>query len=270
MSEEGPRVLSRRSALVLGGAAVATAATAMSAPHARAATEHRIDTITYNVGNRSDAAVADDLRRLMNRSERTAVIGLQEVSDRVSVVSSTAREHGFRAVWAEDGEHRRHNTILLRRDLEIAASGCAKLHGPLPVNPNTPGSADGTVVPKWINWVAFRVDGLAWVVGVVHFVPSAAQFDSNRRVFQTEVDGCVDWWHSRVREPLLMGDFNATPSSPLLADLRAIAEPRSEPSHGDRAIDMVWSKKSATGAVNALNGFSSDHRPVAVTVTVNR
>lgn len=269
MNEEGPRVLSRRSALVLGGAAVATAATAVSAPPAWAA-EHRIDTITYNVGNGSNAAVADDLRRLMNRSERTAVIGLQEVSDRVSIVTSTARDHGFRAVWAEDGEHRRHNAILLRRDLEITASGCANLHGPLPVNPDTPGSGDGTVASKWINWVAFRIDGLAWTVGVVHFVPSATRFELNRRVFQTEVNGCVDWWRSRVREPLLMGDFNATPGSPLLDDLRAIAEPRSEASHGDRAIDIVWSKRDATGAVNALGGFSSDHRPVAVTVTVNR
>jgi endonuclease/exonuclease/phosphatase (EEP) superfamily protein YafD len=133
------------------------------------------------------------------------------------------------------------------------------------------------VPPKYLNWVRIRTGGLRWTIGTVHLVPAAERFTSNRRLHNKQVARSAAWFKNAKVEPLLMGDFNATPGSRLMADMRKVAKAWSKPSFekGERRIDILWTKKNAEGGVKALGvdpqeDFSSDHRPLLLNATVTR
>lgn len=251
--------------LLLGGVpatAVVPAATPRTAP-----TTHEIQAITYNVGDGPARAKSRDLRRLMRLEPD--VIGLQEVADREDLVTALAQDNGYRAVY-EDASH--HNAILLPESTEILAHGAIRISPRSRVSPHTPGSSDGWHPAKYTHWVRFRTDGLAWVAGVVHLVPSASRFRLNKELHHTQVANSADWFDTRPFEPLLMGDFNAPADSGLMADMREVATYWTKPSHDAEEIDHLWSKDDATGEVSALDGpdYSSDHRPVRAVLEVTR
>lgn len=262
--------------VVAGGVtpAAATATTTAAAPQAERAEDHSIRVITYNVGDKS----ADTLRAQLNRllDLRPAVLGLQEVSDRRTLLKNAARANGYRLFHPERRLGKAHNAILVRRNVTVLASGVTLLTEPAKVEPGTPGTGDGdTAARKWVNWVRIKTDGLRWTAGVVHLVPSAERLGGlTRKHHLKQVAKCVAWWNDVKVEPLLMGDFNATLGHRynLLEKLRMVAKPWTKPSIADgRAIDYVWSKrKKTTGTVKALRGFGGDHKPVQTDLTVTR
>lgn len=257
-------------ALVAGGVTPATA-TATAAPATELAEDHSIRVITYNVGNKSPETLRAQLNRLLDL--RPAVLGLQEVSDRGTLLKNAARAGGYRLFQPERRLGKAHNAILVRRNVTVLASGVTLLTKPAQVEKGTAGAKDGIAARKWINWVRIKTDGLRWTAGVVHLVPSAERLGGlTRKHHLKQVARCAEWWKNVKVEPLLMGDFNATLGHRynLLKKLRDEAKPWTAVSHGNRAIDYVWSRKGAKGTVKALRGFGTDHKPVLTDLTVTR
>ncbi|MFI7677601.1 endonuclease/exonuclease/phosphatase family protein [Actinophytocola sp. NPDC049390] len=265
----------RSGALVLALLAPLAVVTTPGASAAEAATTHTIKVVTYNVGNAG--GLRGDLVDLI-RAERPAVIGLQEVADRETAVKEAAAATGYVAIYESDRKAVKHNAILVRGDMTVAAHGAREISPETRVHPATPGTGPETpdscgclVPPKYVNWVRVRGGGHVWVVGVVHLTPSAQRYDLNRELHNKQVRNSAEWFATRAAEPVIMGDFNAQPGSNLMDGLRRVARPFSAPSFGDARIDHVWTKKDATGSrVAALSGYGSDHRPVRVRVTVPR
>jgi endonuclease/exonuclease/phosphatase (EEP) superfamily protein YafD len=254
--------------VVTGGVAPATAA-----PAAERAEDHSIRVITYNVGDKSPETLRAQLDRLLDL--RPAVLGLQEVSDRQTLLKNAARAGGYRLFHPERRLGKAHNAILVRRNVTVLASGVTLLTEPARVEDATPGTGDGNIAArKWVNWVRIKTDGLRWTAGVVHLVPSAERLGGlTRKHHLKQVARCAEWWKNVKVEPLLMGDFNATLGHRynLLEKLRMVAKPWTKPSIADgRAIDYVWSKKNASGTVKALRGFGGDHKPVQTDLRVTR
>jgi endonuclease/exonuclease/phosphatase (EEP) superfamily protein YafD len=264
----------RRTALALALLAP-LAATVVASPGAQAAEAHTIEVVTYNVGDAG--GLRADLVHLIE-TERPAVIGLQEVADRESVVAEAAAATGYVAIYETDGKAVKHNAILVRGGMTITGHGAREISPEARVHPDTPGTGPETpdscgclVPPKYLNWVRVRGGGFEWVVGVVHLTPSAQRYDLNRDLHDRQVRNTAEWFSSRAAEPVVMGDFNAQPGSDLMAGLRRVARPFSAPSHGTASIDHVWAEDDAVGShVDALSGYGSDHRPVRVRVTVTR
>lgn len=255
-------------AVALAATGAVTAPLATAAPVEERATDHAIKVVTYNVGDKSATTLRDQLRRLMSMDP--AAIGLQEVADREGLIRSIAGDD-YKVLYEAVGQASKHNAILVRDDVRVRSHGAVKISGVAKVHPDTPGTGSGdTAPPKYINWAKIRVDGLRWTIGVVHLVPSAERWAKNRELHNRQVRRSAAWFASRPAEPLLMGDFNAVPRSSLLKRLRNVAKPWGKPSFGRRAIDIVWTKKDATGGVRALDGYGGDHRPVRVSVKVTR
>lgn len=261
--------------LVATGVTPATAATAAPATPAseRAAEAHSIRIITYNVGGKSAATLRTQLNRLLDR--KPAVLGLQEVADRRELLKQVARANpGYRLFHKDHGRVSRHNAILVRkRGVTVLDEGAKLLTETARVEKGTAGAANGIAARKWVNWVRIKTDGLTWTAGVVHLVASAERLGGlTRKLHLRQVAKSTAWFKSLKAEPLLMGDFNATLSHRynLLEKLRAEAKPWTAVSHGGRAIDYVWSKKSAKGTVGALAGYGGDHKPVQTDLTVTR
>lgn len=258
-------------ALVAGGIAPATATTT-TAEQTERAEPHSIRVITYNVGNKSADTLRAQLDRLLDL--KPAVLGLQEVSDRRTLLKNAARRGGYRLFQPEARLGKAHNAILVRRNVTVLDSGVKLLTEAARVEDDTAGTGDGNIAArKWVNWVRVKTDGLRWTAGVVHLVPSAERLGGlTRKLHLRQVAKSAEWWKSVKSEPLLMGDFNATLGHRynLLKRLRDVAKPWTDESHGNRAIDYVWSKKSAKGTVKALRGFGGDHRPVQTDLTVTR
>jgi endonuclease/exonuclease/phosphatase family metal-dependent hydrolase len=244
---------------------------------AERATPHPIRAITYNVGDGSNAEKRADLKRLMRLGP--AVIGLQEVADRKAMVTRLAKRNGYHAYYEQTERGSAHNAVLVRnKGTDVLAHGALRLSVRTRVNPNTPGTGGtGWIKPNYLNWVRISTGGLRWTIGVVHLVPSAERFAANRRLHNKQVADSSRWFDHAKAEPMLMGDFNATPGSALMADLREVAKPWSKPSFekGDRRIDSLWTEQDAEGGVKALGldpqpDYSSDHRPLRLDASVNR
>ena len=258
----------RRTAAV-AALVVATLSSATAVATASQSTPtHQLTVVTYNVGDPSNANVADDLRRLAQR--RPAVIGLQEVADRDELLGRLAPRIGYRIYQPSAGEASKHNAILVRRDVRLRSQNIVKISDRTYVGHNTAGArGSGYTAAKYISLVRVRVDGRDWVVGNVHLVPSAEKKGNTltRALHHRQTVRSSEWFDNRVLEPVLVGDFNAEPDSPLLAPLRKVAKASSADSHGRRSIDIVWSAKDTRTQARALSGYSSDHRPVEVTIT---
>lgn len=265
----------RRTALALALLAPLAAAVVASPAAQAAEASHTIKVVTYNVGDAG--GLKADLVHLAD-TERPAVIGLQEVADRESVVREAAAAAGYVAIYETDQQAVKHNAILVRGDMTVTGHGAREISPEARVHPATPGTGPETpdscgclVPPKYVNWVRVRGGGFEWVVGVVHLTPSAQRYDLNRELHNRQVRNSAEWFSSRAAEPVIMGDFNAQPGSDLMDGLRQVAKPFSAPSFGTASIDHVWAKRDAAGSqVEALSGYGSDHRPVRVRVTVTR
>lgn len=262
--------------VVAGGIAptTATATTTAAAHQTERAEAHSIRVITYNVGDKSDRTLRAHLDRLLGL--KPAVLGLQEVADRETLLKNAARANGYRLFHKDAGRGSKHNAILVRkRGVTVLADGVKLLTEAAKVEPGTPGAGQSAITArKFVNWVRIKTGGLRWTAGVVHLVPAAERLGGlTRKHHLKQVAKCVAWWKDVKAEPLLMGDFNATLGHRynLLKKLRDEAKPWTKPSIADgRAIDYVWSKKNAKGTVKALDGFGGDHKPVQTDLTVTR
>jgi endonuclease/exonuclease/phosphatase family metal-dependent hydrolase len=250
------------------GTAGAFTAAATAAPGPARTGTHELTVVTYNVGDPSDAKVRADLARLADR--RPEVIGLQEVADRDGLLRRVAPRLGYRVYQPSAGEASRHNAILVRKDVKLIGHNILQISDRTYVGHHTAGARKtGYTAAKYISLVRVQVDGRAWVVGNVHLVPSAARKGNTRTraLHHRQTVRSAEWFTNRALEPVLVGDFNAEADSTLLAPLRKVAKASSEDSHGHRAIDIVWTAKDARTTTKALRGYSSDHRPVEVTIT---
>ena len=273
--------MNARRTLVVAALALATAVTgtalaggALAAPEpvasstAKPARAHRLTVVTYNVGDPSAATVRADLTRLAQR--RPHVLALQEVADRDQLLARLAPRIGYRVYQPAVGTASRHNAILVRKDVRLISTNIFKISDRTFVGRNTAGARKtGYTAAKYISLVRVQVDGHRWVVGDVHLVPSAERKGNTRTraLHHRQTERVAEWFGHRLMEPVLVGDFNAEPSSPLLAPLRNLAKASTQDSHGKRAIDIVWTAKDTRTTAKALHGFHSDHRPVEVTIT---
>jgi endonuclease/exonuclease/phosphatase family metal-dependent hydrolase len=256
--------------LALGGlgAAGGFAASATAAPGPARAGTHALTVVTYNVGDPSDRKVRADLARLAER--RPEVICLQEVADRDELLRRVAPGLGYRLYQPSAGEASRHNAILVHRDVKLIGQNILRISDRTYVGHTTAGArTTGYTAAKYISLVRVQADGRGWVVGNVHLVPSAEREGNTRTraLHHRQTERAAEWFTNRALEPVLVGDFNAEPDSPLLTPLRKVAKASGEDSHGHRAIDIVWSAKDTRTTTKALRGYSSDHRPVEVTIT---
>lgn len=221
-----------------------------------------IDVCTYNAGNAKAEKVAADFQRL---AKSYPVIGCQEVADRHKILNATGMQ-----VFTGGGNGR--GKVAVLSSLPVVATGY------VPCTPRTFvgawGAGPKTIDAKGIRWVRVVTSSGEVTVGATHLVPSVqrpakgpiarAGLARRRALYRRHVAAIVKWVKS-VDGPLdIVGDFNATPAFPLLQPLHDAGLTLSTaPSHGDRAIDHHWSRGLVPLAVDALDGFSSDHKPVA-------
>lgn len=212
---------------------------------------------TYNLGDPAAARLVVDLRRL-----DTDVIGVQEAGDRTEVLSAITTHQVVR----DAGEAAR-VALLVRLGIGVSAHGLTRISVRTKVGRLVAGARrTGYAEPKFISDVTLT-DGTR--IGVTHLVPSTS-LPANRAaraLYRRQVAGCVAWFASGG--DVLMGDFNGDPDYNLLAPLRAVATPHTAPSRGTRSIDHLWTRRGAPTLtdVQALGGYSSDHRPVVGVLT---
>jgi hypothetical protein len=190
-------------------------------------------TVTYNVGNASDAKVRQDLLRLA--AGRPLVIGLQEVADRAGVLASIP---GYRLIQLHHRPSSAHVALLVRADAHVHGIRLDSISPRTFVGRNVKGAAHhgGYAEPKYV--LSAIINGRR--VGVTHFVPSSAFSARARALLRTQVHGAAAFF--RDGGDVLMGDFNDRAAARALAPLRHLAHPHSAPSHGRRPIDIVWTR----------------------------
>lgn len=225
--------------------------------------------ITYNVGSASDAKVTADLERLVVTHEPT-VLGLNEVGDREHVLVAVAKSTGYRLVQLDDIPGGGRLAMLIAPEANVAKAWLHPLTPATKVGRRTAGARrTGVTQPKCILAVRLQLhDGQRLVVGVTHFVPSAMKRGNTRtrQLHNRQTRKAARWVKSRRLPVVLMGDFNATTSDGLLGPLQRVARGYTTASHGRRAIDWFWLRPGRDASVGALLGFSSDHRPLILTV----
>lgn len=230
-----------------------------------------MDICTYNAGNGTSTEVAADFRRL---AAAYPIIGAVEVADRHRQLNATGLQ-----VLTGDGGGRGKAALLT--SLPVASTGY------VPCTPRTFvgtwGAGPSTIDAKGIRWARVQVDSQDVTVGVTHLVPSVqrpakgpvARLGLRRRraLYRKHIAAIVRWAATAQGPLVIVGDFNATPDFPLLEPLRAAgltcstaaSHPANDPG---RAIDHHWSRGIDPLVVEALDGFSSDHKPVAVTYEI--
>lgn len=235
--------------------------------------------VTYNAGNASDAKLYADLERLALGSEAALlpVILLQEVADRATVLTRFAHEYGY-TLHQETRDDKGHVAVLIPPRMKIVARGYWRCTKRTPVG--AWGAGPSTIAAKWIAWVTVEIGGRLVTFASTHFVPSVERKAHGKvavaararrwALYARHVAGIVAWLPA-VRGAKVLGyDGNARAGFRLLEPLRRLIV-RTAASHGKRAIDMIrvtlrlWLK---VGPARALNGFSSDHRPVVVVLTI--
>lgn len=217
---------------------------------------------TWNLGSASDEAVLHGLIRL---AEHRDAIGVQEAGDRKAVLAKFAAVTGWRVLrGVEPGQAK--VCLLVAPQVKVGKTGwyaCtpATYVGPL-------GAGPSRVSAKWVTWAV--LDGVR--VGVTHMVASVQTppFPGRKRrraLYADHIAKAVEWAKGHPTT-VLMGDFNATRDYFQLDPLRkANLRCHTRPSHGDRAIDQHWTRGLAVTDVRALDGYKSDHKPVAATVS---
>jgi endonuclease/exonuclease/phosphatase family metal-dependent hydrolase len=111
------------------------------------------------------------------------------------------------------------------------------------------GAGPATMKPKWAEGGKFRANNEVPFIAVsTHLV--ASQYTRRRRAVARQhiEDLLLAFDHRRV-PVFILGDFNATPKSPVLKKLYRAGwtnthrEAKALPTHGKRTIDYIWWKK---------------------------
>ena len=226
------------------------------------------DICTYNAGNADKDRVERDLSRLARRYQ---VVGLQEVADQKKAMNATGAQ-----VLTGDGNGEGKVALLVAPGVSITATGyvpCTKR-----TRVGSWGAGPGVTDAKGIRWATVVLDCGPVTIGSTHLVSSVqrpargpiARLGRRRRLalYRKHVAGIVAWVESVEGPLVIVGDFNAVPEFELLDPLRkAGLTCASAPSHGKRAIDHLWSRglDPVAAAAEALDGYSSDHKPVTTT-----
>ncbi|CAI9417429.1 hypothetical protein [Nocardioides sp. T2.26MG-1] len=236
---------------------------------------------TYNVGSRSDAHVLDDLRRLADLGVR--VFLLQEVADRHHMLARFAEAAGFQ-LHQGDSNDQGHVAVLVHDDYPIKSAGYWRCTDRTEVGDW--GAGPRVLAAKWIAWVEIEVAGRVLWFGSTHFPPSVQRKKATpgrarrRALFARQVVAVRAWWTTRRGGKVLGTDDNATTAFPLLRALRVIGRAgrrgarvvlRTAASHGHRPIDKIrvaWRRWLKVSPAQALDGYSSDHRPVVVDLEI--
>lgn len=228
-----------------------------------------MDVCTYNAGNARQAPVSADFQRLC---KQFPLIGCQEVADRAREMNA-----GGHQVLTQDGQDKGHVALLISPTVKINTWGYVPCTNRSKVG--AWGAGPKVIAAKWIVWADVTVDGQAVTVATTHMVPSVqrkakgpvakAGLARRRALYRKHIAAVVAWAEATPGPLVITADWNATSDFPLLqplADAGLVCS--SAPSHGDRDIDQLWSRGMTPEAVDALKGFSSDHKPVAVTYTI--
>lgn len=240
--------------------------------------------VTYNAGNASDRRVLLDLHRLARETKvdgQLPVILLQEVADRAFILDRFARDLGY-VLHQETVDDKGHVAVLVP---PLPAGAHIKARGYWRCTKRTPvgawGAGPSTIAAKWVAWVTLEdVEGRTITVASTHFVPSVqrpahtgpaiAARARRLALYVRHVTAILAFLVAHRGAKILGADWNATPGFPLLRRLSRLVL-RTAPSHGKRAIDVLRSTRRRwlePGPARALNGYSSDHKPVAVTYRV--
>lgn len=219
---------------------------------------------TYNVGDGSDAEKTTDFNNLIAAAPVPVVIGATEVHDRYNVLGGVV---GYKHVQPRSGAGS-HLGFLVQGGIPVLHSGVVPISNREYVGKDVPGARQtGYTEAKTLNWVQIRVNGIYWTIGVTHFVPGASYDADARRLLTAQAEGAAAWFRKQGPNTILMGDFNAEASDPALSALRGVADAYSQVSHDTRAIDIIWvSNHANTADLAALDGYSSDHKPVTCAV----
>jgi exonuclease III len=231
--------------------------------------------ITWNVGGKAAALIIRAILDLIAKYAPAAIV-LQEVADRDGVLTEVVEATGYRLTRFDRGEHSKSVAILTRPDIEHDGDSDAfQLSKRRKVGKKVAGAKDDGYTPaKWVVYTRVRFFDTNWIVASTHLTPSH-HVKAARLLVAAQVAVIAAWMRTSRRVVALGGDFNATPTARwnLLAPLRLLATPFTAPSFGARAIDYWWlvmprlEKRGITVAVQALDGYPSDHDPVMVTLT---
>jgi hypothetical protein len=120
--------------------------------------------------------------------------------------------------------------------------------------------------PKYVVWAHLRrrSDGVDWVFGSVHFVPSKHLGGAALALWKLQRDNLLDWWARQSVRTAVMGDFNAQPGDAVAQPFWQVARRQTAPSHGSRRIDWIVRKRPLSGSRGEAldNRDQSDHKPV--------
>ena len=217
--------------------------------------------ITYNAGNASDQRLRTDIGLLVARD--AVAIGLQEVGDRRHVIHGVP---GYRTIQRPGAVHG-HVALLIREDAHVHRSTLHQIGRRTYVGHNVAGARhDGWTAAKYILAAHITVEGERVTVATMHLVPSAAHSKAAAALLSEQAANAALWLEQQQHPTDLMGDCNASAHFTRLAPLRHAATPLSKPSHGRRAIDIHWITGQGVGTARALDGYSSDHRPVEAVI----
>lgn len=230
--------------------------------------------VTWNVGNPSEEELIEDLRDLVTTLAPYA-FSLQEVADRKELLEAFCAETGYQLVHLRVGPHSTSVAVLLRGDLPLETADWFLMTPRSFVGRKVAGSRrTGWTKPKGTVWIRTNFWDAKWIVASTHLTPSH-QVLRARLLARVQVSALAAWMRIRPRAVLLGGDFNESPNSKFgtLAPLKLISTCYSARSFGNRVIDMWWvvqkhlDKLSITASVQSLDGYSSDHRPVVLTLS---
>lgn len=228
----------------------------------------------YNAGNARDPKVEADIRALLALDPD--YVTLNEVGDRALLLRRVAGEHDYQ-LHQGTSRGQAKDAVLVRDDHPIHKAGYR--FGAPRARVGLWGAGPGTLDTKWLAWVKTKVYGRRVHVFSWHPHPSvqrgaptetAQHGRTLRRILWGMLAAAmVTFVNTRRGLRFGGGDTNATLDYvPLRTAIRcAHLQASTAPSHGRRAIDMVLHRKKRNVRVvhvEALDGFSSDHRPVVV------
>lgn len=236
-------------------------------------------TCVYNAGNAKPAEVESDFDRLFARFKVTCLV---EVADRAKLLRGTGAQ-----ILQGSKSGQAHFAIMAAPDVVVVD------HGYVYATPRTWvgawGAGPATLATKWIQTAVVEVpDALDQLLNVwnVHLHPSVtrpakgpvakAGRARRRRLYAGYVAAIVAH-AARTTGPIAIhGDWNAEPDFELLQPLRdagfvpmaAPSFPSDKPAAKRHPIDVIWVRGATPESVRALEGFSSDHCPVAGTYSI--
>jgi endonuclease/exonuclease/phosphatase family metal-dependent hydrolase len=218
-------------------------------------------TITANAGNASAAKVRADLLRAA--ALKPLAIGRQEVADRRG-----EDVPGYRTIQYA-GPVKGHVALLVRRDAKPRNVRLHQIGKRTHVGRDVAGArTNGWTAAKYILAVDLTdpATGQDFTAATMHLVPSASHSKAASRLLATQAANAASWLAAQPLPTDLMGDCNGQAGRHEFAPLRKVATPLSAPSRKGAAIDIHW-VKGGIGKATALDGYSSDHKPVVADIT---